>query len=284
MLSDKDAEAGFLEEKTLLQKIWTGRLKRCLRRYAALEEEESRARGWKEEEHLAQLLQTYFFRLKKGLSEIELEDWEQEGALRKIPLDPRLDPAEQVKRRFKKSRKLKRRLELSEELRAAQAERIRILESALAQLQQADTLEKLKPFKKAPSSGPKKREPFRVFTTARGTKIYVGKKDRDNDRLTFDFARGNDFWFHVADFPGSHVILREEEPDEESLLDAMQLALHYSKAPGEAEVVVTQRKYVSKVKGGKAGLVHLSKHKKRFCAPDPIRMKRLTSTEFKIKE
>jgi len=57
------------------------------------------------------------------------------------------------------------------------------------------------------------------------------------------------------------------------LQDALQLALHYSKAKnrGEAEVCLTQRKFVSRLKKGKTGQVQISKHKIIFIRFDPKR-------------
>ncbi len=275
-----EAVYALLEEKTALKKELKAQIKRNLQRYEQLKEENEKARTWEEEEHVAKLLQTFFFRLRKGLAEIEVEDWDQEGRLRKIPLDPLVDPAEQLKRRFKLSRKLKRRMEMGQELLQAQEERIQALQAQWDFLEQIKTIEELGPFKKTPPPKTAKAEPFRTFTSASGRKIYVGKNDRDNERLTFHVARGNDFWFHTANYPGSHVVLsleKGETPDEESVLDAMQLALHYSKAPESDEIIIAQCKHLSKVRGGKPGLVHVSAHKRRLAHPDPIRLKKLLS-------
>ena len=40
--------------------------------------------------------------------------------------------------------------------------------------------------------------------------ILVGNKDRDNDDLPFKVAAAQDFWLHVADNSGEHVIVRNE--------------------------------------------------------------------------
>ena len=45
-------------------------------------------------------------------------------------------------------------------------------------------------------------------------------------------ARGNDLFFHLEGYPGSHVVLRTEgrtDPPTDSLLDACELAAHFSK-------------------------------------------------------
>ena len=61
----------------------------------------------------------------------------------------------------------------------------------------------------------------------------MGKNDDGNDVLTTRLARGNDLFFHLEGSPGSHVILRTEgksDPPGESLLDAAELAVEFSKA------------------------------------------------------
>ena len=38
--------------------------------------------------------------------------------------------------------------------------------------------------------------------------IWIGKNNIQNDYLTNHLAKGTDYWFHVKDAPGAHVILR----------------------------------------------------------------------------
>ncbi|MCV4614773.1 hypothetical protein OFM04_33265, partial [Escherichia coli] len=48
----------------------------------------------------------------------------------------------------------------------------------------------------------------RRFLSSDGFEILVGKKDKDNDFLTFRIATSRDIWLHAADYPGSHVVIR----------------------------------------------------------------------------
>lgn len=93
-------------------------------------------------------------------------------------------------------------------------------------------------------------------------------------------ANGRDWWLHVRGCPGSHVIIRLDknlEPDSETLKDALQLALYYSKArhQGEGEICFTQRKYVSRLGKNKTGLVQISKHQTAWIRLDPVRLQAL---------
>jgi len=48
---------------------------------------------------------------------------------------------------------------------------------------------------------------LKEFTSKNGFKILVGTDSRDNSLLTHKVAKKLDLFFHVSDFPGSHVIL-----------------------------------------------------------------------------
>lgn len=44
-----------------------------------------------------------------------------------------------------------------------------------------------------------------------GFELLIGKGDEENDRLTFKVAENTDFWLHVANLPGSHVVIRNPD-------------------------------------------------------------------------
>ncbi|MFL6229968.1 MAG: NFACT family protein [Pyrinomonadaceae bacterium] len=105
---------------------------------------------------------------------------------------------------------------------------------------------------------------LRRYRSSDGYEILVGRAAHDNDRLTFKVARSHDLWLHAADYPGSHVVVRARTRDEEiphrTLVEAAQLAAHFSQAKHDAKVAVhhTRRKFVSKMKGAAPGLVRLA--------------------------
>ena len=51
---------------------------------------------------------------------------------------------------------------------------------------------------------------YKAFISSDGMEILVGNRDRDNDYLTFKVASAQDFWLHVADNSGAHVMVRNE--------------------------------------------------------------------------
>jgi predicted ribosome quality control (RQC) complex YloA/Tae2 family protein len=102
----------------------------------------------------------------------------------------------------------------------------------------------------------------RRFVSSDGFEILVGKKAVDNDFLTFRVAKSLDTWMHAADYPGSHVIIRNpnrKEVPRVTLHEAARLAAFYSGARnlGKAAVNYTQKKFVNKPKRSTPGLVSL---------------------------
>ena len=106
----------------------------------------------------------------------------------------------------------------------------------------------------------------RRYISSDDFEILVGRTARDNDHLTFKIARPNDLWLHAADYGGSHVVVRNSTKKpipHRSLIEAAQLAAYFSQAKKDPKVDVhyTERKFVSKIKGGKPGLVRLQRFK-----------------------
>jgi predicted ribosome quality control (RQC) complex YloA/Tae2 family protein len=96
--------------------------------------------------------------------------------------------------------------------------------------------------------------------------ILVGRAAHTNDQLTFKVAKPNDLWLHAADYPGSHVVIRNHSRKEiphRTIIEAAQLAARFSQAGEDSKVDVhyTARKYLSKPKGAAPGLVRLSQFK-----------------------
>lgn len=113
----------------------------------------------------------------------------------------------------------------------------------------------------------------RRFLSSDGFEILVGKKAADNDLLTFRVARSMDIWMHAADYPGSHVVIRnagKKKVPDNTLVEAASLAAFYSDARGLAKAAVrhTLKKFVNKPKRAAAGMVSLSSFKTMMVMPE----------------
>jgi predicted ribosome quality control (RQC) complex YloA/Tae2 family protein len=191
------------------------------------------------------------------------------------------EAAEKFFKRYTKARnaleEISKRLLISEaEIEALKAQS-EILEEAIAARDEEALAEFTgeKPVKLKVKSKEKQAENFtgaRRYTSSEGFEILVGKGSKDNDFLTFRVAKSNDLWLHAADYPGSHVVVKNPNRNEippKTLLEAAQIAAFFSKAKQQPKVAVhyTQKKFVNKPKGSALGLVSLASFKTILVEP-----------------
>lgn len=197
------------------------------------------------------------------------------------------ETAERYFRKYTKARnardEIARRMEtIVNDLESLRNKR-KVIETAIAE-RDADALRPLAgtPRKHAPKAAKKasaESSIYRSFVSSEGFEILVGKKAKDNDQLTFKIAKSLDTWMHAADYPGSHVVIRNPNRKQippKTLLEAAQLAAFYSqgKAQPKAAVHYTQKKFVNKPKGAAPGLVSLASFKTLLVEPNPPEIER----------
>ncbi|MBW7995155.1 MAG: DUF814 domain-containing protein [Candidatus Glassbacteria bacterium] len=242
-----------------------------------------------------EILAANFKNVSRGQSHVRLPDFyaAKQDQLRDIPLVEKLPPQHNMERYFRKSRKLKCAAAYAlEHMDRAERDLNRVVELE-ASLEKAESREELEQVARdagldsVESSGrsrgrktQERRQPYRKFTAADGSVIMVGRGDRDNNELTFKIANGRDLWLHAADSAGSHVVLvcgREGNWSHEALLDAAQLAAHYSSLKGEPAVDVsyTRRKHLSRPPNAAPGLVTMADRKTIRVRIDRKRLARL---------
>ncbi|MCI0589441.1 MAG: NFACT family protein [Planctomycetes bacterium] len=243
-----------------------------------------------------ELLKANWSRLRRGLASIEVADlFDPGGGTVRIELDPSLDARGNVERLFKRFRKLHDAAAPLEREQAIAKAEVAGLEDAEGRIAGARAAEDLQAIEedletsgllrgRAPrpprAEEPEPRRPLR-FVSTDGLEILVGGDARENDRLTFSIARGNDLWLHARESPGSHVVVRLPKGKTaplETLLDAAALAVHFSKRRGasRAEVHYTPAKFVRKPRGAAPGLVVLVREKTLLVGEDRGRIERLT--------
>lgn len=262
-----------------------------------------------------ELLKTALHRIRPGDDCIEVTDHEN-GEVLKIAVDPMLSPAANLEAyfsRYHKDSRGERMIGQQVEKLQAQRDELDVLEARLTAALEKDPpdaaelrkMESLPPVrrligryapkgrreaagkaKKADSRIPRRLQPKR-FRTEDGLEIWVGRNDEGNDYLTTRLARGNDLFFHLEGYPGSHVILRTEgrpDPPNASLLDACELAVHFSrlKNAGSADVHVAPVKNIKKPKGAKPGLVYVRQGKTIRLRREPKRLERILASRIDV--
>lgn len=108
--------------------------------------------------------------------------------------------------------------------------------------------------------------------------ILVGKNNKQNEYLTTKVAARDDLWFHTKDIPGSHVVIKSDDPDEQSILEALRSPLIFqSEDSGSVPVDYTKIRHVKKPNGAKPGFVTYDSQHTVFVTPDAdlvIRLKK----------
>jgi predicted ribosome quality control (RQC) complex YloA/Tae2 family protein len=227
---------------------------------------------------------------KQGGSFLVVDFYDESQAKIEIPSAEKATAQEAAEHYFKLARKARHGIEainqrlpqIDEEI--AQTER-RVAE--LAAITCAEEMDEFAARSKLPESPQRKAKTFsqsgrkpkeekisgvRRYRSHDGYEILVGRADRDNDNLTFRIAKSFDLWFHTADYPGSHVVLRNpqrKQVPQRAIIEAAQLAAKFSQARADSRVAVNycERKFVTKMKGFAPGQVRLSSFKTVLVEP-----------------
>jgi predicted ribosome quality control (RQC) complex YloA/Tae2 family protein len=231
-------------------------------------------------------------------SSFETQNWDAEPQPIRIELDPRKSPTETAQELFKKSKRLKRGLEVAPNRLAAVQQQIAELHRAQAELRDgsaeelAARLEALGVSTTAPIERERKRRqagvrlPYREFRSRDAFAVLVGRGAADNDRLTLRVARPQDLWLHARGVTGAHVVVplsKGQSCSAETLVDAATLAAHFSDLRDEAivDVLYTPRRFVHKRKGSPIGSVTLGSEKVIAVRVEAGRLQRLLDNEKK---
>lgn len=93
--------------------------------------------------------------------------------------------------------------------------------------------------------------------TEDGSRIYIGKNNKQNDYIVSKLSNDEDLWFHVHNCAGSHILLKSQNITDELILKCAQLAKQYStaKESTKAGVIYTKRKYLRKPPAAALGYV-----------------------------
>jgi predicted ribosome quality control (RQC) complex YloA/Tae2 family protein len=219
---------------------------------------------------LGELLTSNIYAAKKGMVEIEVINYyDEEGSMIKIPLNPQKSPSENAQNYFSKYQKAKNAMVIVHEQIEKAKDEIQYFEQLLQQLESAlpkdieEIREELEEegYLRAKKTSKKKKVNHKPeveeYTSTEGTTILVGKNNKQNDYLTNRMANKNDIWLHTKEIPGSHVVIKDENPSETTINEAANIAAYFSKARESSSVPVdyTMVKQVKKPKGAKPGFV-----------------------------
>jgi predicted ribosome quality control (RQC) complex YloA/Tae2 family protein len=230
------------------------------------------------EEHkrLGDLLLANIANAKRDADQVKLKDYYAEGAPTiEVTIDRNISLQEAANESFSRYTKSKRAVEEIGTRLVRIDDDLKMLEAKQAALQNTIATGDESALAAFDDSGPKLGSSraktkaaatipgLRHYRSSDGYEVIVGRTARDNDKLTFRVARPNDLWLHAADYPGSHVIVRNasrKEIPHRTIIEAAQLAAKFSQAGKDSKVKInyTPRKFLTKPKGAAPGLVRVS--------------------------
>lgn len=305
-----ESDAGFEYLQNVLRSAIRRELEFALRKETNLRRDLDAAKHARENKRLGELLKTVMADVRPGMRSVTARDFET-GEDVTIPLDPTLNAAENMDKLFKSYHKglvgtnmLGQQLEITQSYVSDLRDMMTGLEAATdaASLQEFAERPAMKSLrerhfpdedkpKRPPKKKPEKKEvPSRLmprrYLTSDGLEVWVGRSSEGNDYLTTKLANGNDLFFHVEGYPGSHTILRvsgKKDPPPESLLEAGELAVQYSKLKDatKATLHIAPIKNVHKPKDAKPGLVYVNKGKTLQLRRDKKRLERILAAAIK---
>ena len=195
-----------------------------------------------------------------------------DGNIVEIPLKEELSPQENAQRYFMRYQKAKRtKQNLDVQIEETKKE-IEALDSIAASVEICEDNADIAEIKKeladlgvikrssvSKKGASKTKSKPRCYISRDGFKIYVGKNNIQNEYVSFQIAKPDDWWFHANDIPGSHVIIKADGKDipDTTFEDAGRLAAYYSKAGTNPSVEIdyTLRKNLKKKQGAAPGFV-----------------------------
>lgn len=251
------------------------------RKIGKLQETLSEAKNKDQYQLFGELITANMHLVKRGMEKIEVVNYyDEDGATVSIPLDPKKTPSQNAQQYFHKYQKAKNALIVVEKQIEKTREEVEYFERLLQQVESASPsdIEEIHEelveggYLKARKKGKKKVEKpsLEKYRSSDGIDIYVGKNNKQNDYLTNKFARKDDLWLHTKDIPGSHVVIRGENPSKQSILEAAMLAAYFSKGRNSSSVPVdfTKVRYVKKPSGAKPGYVIYEKQQTIYVTPN----------------
>ena len=96
-----------------------------------------------------------------------------------------------------------------------------------------------------------------MIETEDGSRIYIGKNNKQNDYIISRLASDEDLWFHVHNCAGSHILLKSQNITDELILKCAKLAKEYSSVKDSSKIgiIYTKRKYLRKPPASALGYV-----------------------------
>ncbi len=178
-----------------------------------------------------------------------------------IKVNSKLSVSDNANKYYHKYSKLKRSLEHIKSQIAIANQRVEYLENLKFQLSvcnETEIKQIYNEYNQVTNKKEVKQSKILTITEADYT-ILIGKNNLQNEEVTFKLSRKNDMWFHIKDLPGSHVVLKSDNINDDNIKVAAEYAAYFSKGKNfpKVEVIYTSIRNVKKISGSYPGHVSI---------------------------
>jgi len=252
----------YLEEKykdliTLLKR----KKKSLIKKYENLKVEKEEAISHQDFKNFGDYLKMNFSKVKKGDSELNVD-----GMV--ILLKTEYSPSQNLQYFYKIYKKSKLTIEATEKYLIQTQNEIQYIENILLSIDSYSedeylilinelTVNKLirLPNKKSIKLTESAKRPY--FVTYNNVRFGYGKNNIQNDNLTFNYASKSDWFLHISKAHGPHIIIFKNNPSDEEIEFACELALYLAKV-SDGDVIFSEVKELKKTSN--VGQVKLNKY------------------------
>jgi len=242
------------------------KFKKIRRNIAKLEQDEKRLQDMASLQDEAELIQNHMYKFDSREKTSCLEIIDYNGYLRRLELDPGLTVYENMEVLFGKAQKGRRGLQAVRERKEKLQNELNRQQEDRTASREKDPQNMIKTTSGNVAQGiPKRLKGLQLhyFVSSDGFTILRGKNKKSNHKLLSQSASPFDFWFHVQQGPGAHVILRRDyfaqDVPRSSIIEAASLAALSSpqSMDDRARVMMALVKDVRHVKGTELGQVRV---------------------------
>ncbi len=236
------------------------KLKKCEKSLNEMNLQLKRSENYDKFRLYGDLLMANLYNLKDYTNEAKVFDYENNQGIT-IPLKNTKTVKENANDYYKKYNKGKTAGIKLSELIEENKQNKEYLESILYSVEIAKNIDDLKEIEQEISTPHPARLPMceGIFCIQKpdGTRIYIGKNNKQNDYIISKLAGDEDLWFHTKDCPGSHVLLKSQHITDDLILECAKLAKENSQGKNSSKigVIYTKRKYLRKPPKANLGYV-----------------------------
>ncbi len=257
-------------------------LRRNRNKLVKLEDQLEQAYEHQHLQDLGNLLLTYGQDLPNGLKEVELIDFNNQPIT--VELDERLNGLENANKYFTRYHKQKNaQKHLALQIQQTQYQ-IEYFENLNYQLEHAslDIAKEIRQelidhkviWERSRKKSRKKAEESQFHGYWYHDVLFIyGKSNQQNEQITFKLSRKNEYWFHVQNAPGAHVLVKTDQLNEAIIRFAANVAAYHSSYQKASSVPVdyTTIDQIKKIPQAPLGLVSIKQYKTIFIDPvDPL--------------